>query len=62
MKHNRIILLHGFNSGPGKKEEEIKSYLEEHLLEADYELIAPQLLTSSRFFRLFFIILIINLL
>ena len=43
MKHNRIILLHGFNSGPGQKAEEIKAYLEEHLMEADYELIAPQL-------------------
>jgi len=43
MKQNRIILLHGFNSGPGKKEEEIKAYLKEHLMEADYELIAPQL-------------------
>ena len=43
MKHNRIILLHGFNSGPGQKAEEIKAYLEEHLMEADYELIVPHL-------------------
>ena len=43
MKLNRIILLHGFNSGPGQKAEEINAYLKEYHLDADYELIAPQL-------------------
>jgi predicted esterase YcpF (UPF0227 family) len=43
MKQNRIILLHGFNSGPGQKAEEINAYLKEYHLDADYELIAPQL-------------------
>lgn len=43
MKLNRIILLHGFNSGPGQKAEEINAYLKEFYLDADYELIAPQL-------------------
>lgn len=43
MKQNRIILLHGFNSGPGQKAEEIQAYLKEHLMEDDYELTAPQL-------------------
>jgi hypothetical protein len=36
-------LLHGFNSGPGQKAEEINAYLKEYHLDADYELIAPQL-------------------
>jgi predicted esterase YcpF (UPF0227 family) len=40
MKLNRIILLHGFNSGPGQKAEEINAYLKEYHLDADYELIA----------------------
>ena len=43
MKLNRIILLHGFNSGPGQKAEEINAYLKEYHLDTDYELIAPQL-------------------
>jgi len=43
MKLNRIILLHGFNSRPGQKAEEINAYLKEYHLDADYELIAPQL-------------------
>jgi len=43
MKLNRIILLHGFNSGPVQKAEEINEYLKEYHLDADYELIAPQL-------------------
>jgi predicted esterase YcpF (UPF0227 family) len=43
MKLNRIILLHGFNSGPGQKAEEINAYLKEYHLDADYELRAPQL-------------------
>jgi predicted esterase YcpF (UPF0227 family) len=43
MRLNRIILLHGFNSGPGQKAEEINAYLKEYHLDADYELIAPQL-------------------
>ena len=36
-------MLHGFNSGPGQKAEEINAYLKEYHLDADYELIAPQL-------------------
>lgn len=43
MKLNRIILLHGFNSGPGQKAEEINAYLKEYHLDANYELIVPQL-------------------
>jgi predicted esterase YcpF (UPF0227 family) len=41
--HNTIILLHGFNSAPGQKAEEITAFLEEQHLLDDYQLIAPQL-------------------
>lgn len=41
--HNTIILLHGFNSAPGQKAEDITAFLEEHHLLDDYQLIAPQL-------------------
>ena len=41
--HNTIILLHGFNSAPGQKAEEITAFLKEHHLLDDYQLIAPQL-------------------
>lgn len=40
---NVIILLHGFNSGPGNKVKEIKEFLSEKNLIEKYELIAPQL-------------------
>ena len=40
---NVIILLHGFNSAPGKKEEEIKLFLENENLSDKYKLIAPKL-------------------
>lgn len=36
-------MLHGFNSGPGQKAAETNVYLKEYHLDADYELIAPQL-------------------
>ena len=42
-KPNTIILLHGFNSGPGNKEKVIAQYLAENNLQADFKLIAPQL-------------------
>ena len=42
-KPNTIILLHGFNSGPGNKEKVIAQYLTENSLQEDYLLIAPQL-------------------
>jgi uncharacterized protein len=42
-KPNTIILLHGFNSGPGNKEKVIAQYLTENNLQEDYLLIAPQL-------------------
>ena len=45
---NIIILLHGFNSGPGKKAEEIRAFLKEKNLEDDYQLIAPQLNIQPR--------------
>ena len=38
-----IILLHGFNSAPGRKYEQIKSYLTDYNLNDEYELIAPKL-------------------
>jgi len=40
---NTIILLHGFNSAPGQKAEDITAFLEEHHLLDDYQLLAPQL-------------------
>lgn len=40
---NVIILLHGFNSGPGKKATAIKEYLIEKNLTDEYLLIAPQI-------------------
>jgi predicted esterase YcpF (UPF0227 family) len=43
LKPKTIILLHGFNSAPGKKAEEITAFLEEQNLLDEYELIAPQL-------------------
>jgi predicted esterase YcpF (UPF0227 family) len=43
LKPNTINLLHGFNSAPRQKAEEITAFLEEHHLLDDYELIAPQL-------------------
>jgi len=43
LKPNTIILLHGFNSAPGQKAEEITAFLEKHNLVNDFELIAPQL-------------------
>jgi predicted esterase YcpF (UPF0227 family) len=43
LKPNAIILLHGFNSAPGQKAEEITAFLEEQHLLDDYQLIAPQL-------------------
>lgn len=46
--NNIIILLHGFNSGPGKKAEEIRAFLEEKNLKDDYQLIAPKLNIQPR--------------
>jgi predicted esterase YcpF (UPF0227 family) len=43
LHHKTIILLHGFNSAPGQKAEEITAFLEEQHLLDDYQLIAPQL-------------------
>jgi len=43
LKPNTIILLHGFNSAPGQKAEDITAFLEENHLLDDYQLIAPQL-------------------
>ena len=40
---NVIILLHGFNSGPGNKATEIKEFLIEKNLTDQYLLIAPQI-------------------
>ena len=40
---NTVILLHGFNSAPGQKAEDITAFLEENHLLDDYQLIAPQL-------------------
>ena len=40
---NVIILLHGFNSGPGNKAKEIEEFLAERNLKEKYQLIAPQI-------------------
>ena len=40
---NVIILLHGFNSGPGNKAKEIEEFLSERNLKEEYQLIAPQI-------------------
>tara|TARA_B110000305_G_C18887930_1_gene380540 strand:+ start:232 stop:489 length:258 start_codon:yes stop_codon:yes gene_type:complete len=40
---NVIILLHGFNSGPGNKAKEIEEFLSERNLKEKYQLIAPQI-------------------
>src|SRR5690606_4171388 len=42
-KGNTIILLHGFNSGPGQKAQVIHEYLIQNHLTNDYDLIAPKL-------------------
>lgn len=38
-----IILLHGFNSGPGEKEQQVIAWLQKYNIEKDYNVIAPQL-------------------
>ena len=38
-----IILLHGFNSGPGEKEQQVIAWLQKYNLQKDYTVIAPQL-------------------
>ena len=38
-----IILLHGFNSGPGKKEQQVIAWLKKNNVDKDYTVIAPQL-------------------
>lgn len=43
MKRNTIILLHGFNSAPGNKAKVIEQYLDQHQLQNEFSLIAPQL-------------------
>ena len=40
---NVIILLHGFNSGPGNKAKEIEEFLAKKNLKEEYQLIAPQI-------------------
>ena len=40
---NVIILLHGFNSGPGTKAKEIEEFLSERNLKEEYQLIAPKI-------------------
>ena len=40
---NVIILLHGFNSGPGNKAKEIEEFLSERNLKEEYQLIAPKI-------------------
>jgi len=48
MHSNTILLLHGFNSAPGKKAEEIQGFLQEKNLANSYKLIAPQLENSPK--------------
>jgi predicted esterase YcpF (UPF0227 family) len=38
-----IILLHGFNSGPGEKEQQLNTWLQNNNLNKEYTVIAPQL-------------------
>ena len=38
-----IILLHGFNSGPGEKEQQVIAWLQKNNVHKDYTVIAPQL-------------------
>ena len=45
---NVIILLHGFNSAPGKKSKQIQEFLKENNLKNEYELIAPKLSGEPR--------------
>jgi predicted esterase YcpF (UPF0227 family) len=45
---NVILLLHGFNSAPGKKSKQIQEFLKENNLKNEYELIAPKLSGEPR--------------
>lgn len=45
---NVIILLHGFNSGPGKKAEQISEFIYQNQLTDKFKLIAPALDQSPR--------------
>tara|TARA_B110000977_G_scaffold110288_1_gene143453 strand:+ start:466 stop:1110 length:645 start_codon:yes stop_codon:yes gene_type:complete len=45
---NVIILLHGFNSAPGKKSKQIQEFLKENNLKHEYELIIPKMSGEPR--------------
>ena len=45
---NVILLLHGFNSAPGKKSIQIELFLDENKLKRDYKLITPKLNEEPR--------------
>ena len=45
---NVILLIHGFNSAPGKKSKQIQEFLKENNLKHEYELIVPNLSGEPR--------------
>ena len=45
---NLIILLHGFNSAPGKKSKQIQEFLKENNLKHEFDLIVPKLSGEPR--------------
>lgn len=45
---NVIILLHGFNSAPGKKTKQIQEFLQKNNLKQEYKIIAPKLSEEPR--------------
>ena len=47
-RNEKVIVIHGFNSGPGEKATFIDEWLKLNVLHTNYEIISPQLSTSPK--------------